>query len=183
VSPAPAPRGPATAALGAALAAAALGFEARALLFPGLTLLVGAVLALAWVELASRGGRLERARGPSRLTEGEPYPVRLRLGGALLRPPGGELRDPMLPRPQQVGPSWPRELRRDLVLHDPGLRRLGSALLVIRDPLGLWRRQLRSRPIGDVVVLPRLEPVRILARGGAAITEGDGVGAAGRRFR
>ncbi len=61
---------------------------------------------MTWVELATIGARLEREPGPGRLEESEPYPLRIRLRGALLPPPGGELADPLLDRPVPVGPRW-----------------------------------------------------------------------------
>ena len=173
------PRAPLVAALGAALLLAGLGFDAPSLLIPGLTLTLLALVAFAWVELATRGGRLERGRGPTRLMEGAPYPLRVRLRGTLLRPPGGELRDPLLERPLAVGPLWRRLLRREVNLRDPGRQRLGSTTLIVRDPLGLWRRRLLSAPAGDVVVLPRLEPVELSGPGGELLGRGAGAGGRG----
>src|SRR4051812_22500381 len=108
------PRAPATAALGAAFTAAGLGFGLTAALVCGLGLLALVAGAVAWVELASRWGRLERERGPSRIDERDPSPLRLRLAGTLLPPPGGELRDPLLERPLSVGPRWSRRITRDI---------------------------------------------------------------------
>jgi uncharacterized protein (DUF58 family) len=154
------PRAPATAALGAALTATGLGFGLTAALVCGLGLLGLAAGAVLWVELSVRRGRLERERGPGRIDERDPYPLRLRLRGTLLPPPGGELTDPLLDRPVHVGPRWRRQLARDVWLEGPGRRRLGAARLIVRDPLGLWRRELRTDRGADLVVLPRVEPVR-----------------------
>src|SRR5215213_878708 len=138
------PRAPATAALGVAFTAAGLGFGLTAALVCGIGLLVLVIGAVAWVELATRGGRLERDRGPGRIDERDPYPLRLRLVGTVLPPPGGELRDPLLERPLAVGPRWHRQLVRDIWLNGPGRRRLEAARLTVQDPLGLWRRRLRT---------------------------------------
>lgn len=183
MSRAPSPRAPFVAAVGAGLVAAGFGFGAPSLLIPGLALALLALLAFGWVELAARGGRLERAPGPRRLAEGTPYPLRIRLWGTLLRPPGGELRDPLLERPAPVGPLWRRRLRRDVSLREPGRHQLGSATLLVRDPLGLWQRLLSSEPGGDVVVLPRLEPIRLLTDGGEAPGRGGSRSASGRGIR
>ena len=115
---------------------------------------------MAWVELATRGGRLERGRGPRRLDEREPYPLSLRLRGALLPPPGGELRDPLLERAVPIGPRWRRSFSRPAWLDGPGRRRLDPARIVVRDPLGLWQRTLASGRSDDLVVLPRVDPIR-----------------------
>jgi uncharacterized protein (DUF58 family) len=154
------PRAPATAALGGALVAAGFGFGLDAALVCGLGLLGLAGGAAAWVELAARGGRLERERGPRRLDEREPYPLGLRLRGTLLPPPGGELRDSLLERPVEIGPRWRRSLSRSVWFDGPGRRRLDPARIVVRDPLGLWQRALESAGSDEVVVLPRVDPIR-----------------------
>src|SRR5918994_4171711 len=102
------PRPPAPAALGVVFLATGLGFGLTAALVCGLGLLGLVAGAVSWVELATRGGRLERERGPGRVDERDPYPLRLRLRGTLVPPPGGELRDPLLERPLLVGPRWRR---------------------------------------------------------------------------
>ena len=66
------PRAPATAALGATFILAGLGFDLVGALLCGVALLSLAAGAVIWVELASRGGRLEREPGPRRLEEGAP---------------------------------------------------------------------------------------------------------------
>jgi uncharacterized protein (DUF58 family) len=180
VREAPTPRAPSVAAVGAAMLLGGLGFDAPSLLVPGVALLLLALGAWLWVGLASRGGRLERLPGPGRLLEAERYPLRIRLRGTLLPPPGGELTDPLLERPVPVGPLWGRRLRRDPPLRGPGRYRLGSPRLLVRDPFGLATRELRSAPVGDLVVLPRLEPIELLATAGGALGEGAGVARGGR---
>lgn len=153
------PRAPATAALGLTLTLVGLGFGLAAALVCGIGLIVLAVGAVAWVELATVGGWLERAPGPNRLEESEPYPLRF-VRRTLLPPPGGELSDPLLDRSVPVGPRWPRRLERDVWLDGPGRRRLDPARLLVRDPLGLWQRELASERTEDLVVLPRIDKVR-----------------------
>lgn len=154
------PRAPATAALGAVLILVGLGFGLSAALVCGIALLALAIGAVAWVELATVGGRLERERGPGRLEESDPYPLRIDLRRTLMPPPGGELIDPLLDRGVPVGPRRQRRLARDVWLESPGRRRLAPARMVIRDPLGLWQRELDSGEATEVVVLPRVDPVR-----------------------
>jgi len=154
------PRAPATAALGATFIAVGLLFGLTAALVCGVGLLALSSAAFAWVELATRGGRLERERGPGRLDERDPYPLRLRLTGALVRPPGGELIDSLLEKPVPIGPGWRRQLDRDIWFDGPGRQRLSPARLVVRDPLGLWERVLDSGPGQELVVLPRVERVQ-----------------------
>jgi uncharacterized protein (DUF58 family) len=170
------PRAPATLALGTALTLAGLLFGLVAALVAGIALLVLALGAVAWVELATLGGRLERAAGPGRLEESEPYPLQIALKRTLLPPPGGELTDPLLDRAVGVGPRWPRHTDREIWLERPGRVPLAPARLVVRDPLGLWRRQLDSGREHELVVLPRVDPVRWLGPGSEprGLSEGSG---------
>jgi uncharacterized protein (DUF58 family) len=172
------PRAPATAALGAALTLAGLGFGLTAALVSGIGLLALAIGAVGWVELAAIGGRLERERGPGRLEESDPYPLRIALRRTLLAPPGGELIDPLLDRSVPVGPRWRRTLSREVWLEHPGRRQLPAARLVIRDPLGLWRRELDSGDAGELVVLPRVDPVRWSGTGSEPNGQSAGSGSA-----
>jgi uncharacterized protein (DUF58 family) len=153
------PRAPATATLGAALVLTGFGFGLVGALVCGLALLGLAGGAVAWVELATRGGRLERERGPRRLDERDSYPLSLGLHGTVMPPPGGELRDPLLERPVEVGPRWRRSLARSVWFDGPGRRRLDPARIVVRDPLGLWEKGLESKAGEEIVVLPRIDPI------------------------
>ncbi|MGI9556597.1 MAG: hypothetical protein ACR2N5_01510, partial [Solirubrobacterales bacterium] len=80
-----------TIALGVAFLLGAAGFGSPALFVPGVALLLLGAGAVAWVELASRTARLARREGPSRITEGDPYPLAIRMVGGLARVPGGVL--------------------------------------------------------------------------------------------
>jgi uncharacterized protein (DUF58 family) len=171
-----APRAPATAVLGVIFVLVGLGFGLTAALVCGIALLGLAIVAVGWVELASVGGRLEREPGPGRLEESEPYPVRIRLRRTLLPPPGGELTDPLLEHGVPVGPRWSRRLDRSIWLTSPGRIRLNPAQLVIRDPLGLWQRRLDSADPLDLVVLPRVDPVRWVGAGAEPRGQSPGSG-------
>jgi uncharacterized protein (DUF58 family) len=159
------PRAPTTAKLGIAFVLAGFGFGLTAALVCGIALLGLTIGAVAWVELATLRGRLERLPGPSRLEESEPYPLRIRLRRTLLPPPGGELSDPLLERSVPVGPRWSRSLDRAVWLSGPGRVRLDPARLVVRDPLGLWEHRVDSLQSLDLVVLPRVDRVRWVGPG------------------
>jgi uncharacterized protein (DUF58 family) len=159
------PRAPATAALGITFVLVGLGFGLTAALVCGIALLGLAIIAVGWVELATVGGRLERLPGPSRVEESQAYPLRIRLRRTLLPPPGGELSDPLLDRGVSVGPRWSRSLDRAVWLQSPGRVRLEPCRLIVRDPLGLWQRRLESERPLDLVVLPRVDPVRWVGAG------------------
>jgi uncharacterized protein (DUF58 family) len=170
------PRAPATAALGLAFAVVGLGFGLEAATVCGLALLGLALVAVGWVELATRGGRLERLPGPARLEESEAYPLQIRLRRTLLPPPGGELTDPLLERGVAVGPRWSRRLERAVWLQSPGRIQLDPARLLVRDPLGLWQRRLESEGALDLVVLPRIDPVRWVGQGAEPRGQSPGSG-------
>jgi uncharacterized protein (DUF58 family) len=152
-----------------ALALAGVGFGIESSLLAGIALIALAVTAVGWVELATRRGRLERYPMPRRVTEDEPMPLRIHLAGTLVPPPGGTLADPLLEPPLTVGPGWSRRLDWSVHLHGPGRRRLAPTRLTVGDPLGLWSRELRSQASEEVVVLPRVEPVRALDADGDAL--------------
>jgi uncharacterized protein (DUF58 family) len=155
---------PTAALLGVALLLAGAGFDSPSLLVPGVGLLGLAVAAFAWVELA-RPRRLVRGDAPARVVEDEPYPVRIKAFGGRLPPPGGELTDAVLPAAVAIGPRWNATHAADVALRGRGRRRLGPARLEVRDPLGLWVRALASEDPGELLVLPRVEPVLTAGRG------------------
>jgi uncharacterized protein (DUF58 family) len=160
--------------LAAAFLLAGFLFDSVALLVPGAALALLAAGALAWVELAARGARVERPAGPPTVVEDEPYPFRVLVRRGAVPPPG-VLEDPLLDEPLPVRPRLhERTTQASLSIAFPrrGRRRLEPAVLVVRDPLGLHRREVRSGDGGELLVLPRIEPV--LAPG-----EGDGGAGAG----
>jgi uncharacterized protein (DUF58 family) len=97
--------------------------------------------------------------------EDQRYPVRIEALGAHVPPPGGELLDAVLGDPIEVGPRWRWRSSVDVRLRGRGRRRLGPARLEVRDHLGLWRRTVASEDPGEVLVLPRVEPVLTAGRG------------------
>jgi uncharacterized protein (DUF58 family) len=155
---------PTAALLGVALLLAGAGFDSPSLLVPGVGLMALALVAVAWVELA-RPRLLVRSEAPARVVEGEPYPVRIRALGGRLPPPGGELTDPVLAVPVAIGPRWKGTYAAEIALHGRGRRRLGPARLEVSDPLGLWSRAVESEDPGELLVLPRVEPVLTAGRG------------------
>jgi uncharacterized protein (DUF58 family) len=154
------------AALGAALLFCGAGFDSPSLLVPGAALLGLALVAYAWVELAIPS-RLDRDPGPTRIVEDEPSPVRIVASGGRVRPPGGCLEDSLLERPVTIGPRWRGRHTADVRLQGRGRRRLAPTRLEIRDPLGLRVRALKSADPGEILVLPRIEPVVAAGRGGS----------------
>jgi uncharacterized protein (DUF58 family) len=161
--------------LAAAFLLAGFLFDSLALLVPGSALALLAGAAFAWVELAARGARLERPAGPATVVEGEPYPFRVLIRRGPV-PPRGELEDPLLDEPLPVR-ALVREpvTQASLSISFPrrGRRRLEPAVLVVRDPLGLRRREVRSGDGGELLVLPRIEPVLAPGEGGDGAGDAD----------
>jgi uncharacterized protein (DUF58 family) len=150
---------------------AGAAFDLPSLYVPGAALGILTGGALAWVDGAARGARLERVRGPSTVVEDEPYPLRLRLRRGLLPFPGGELTDPLLERPLPLEPAWREGLTAELRFARRGRRQLVPATLAIHDPLRLHARTIASADGGELLVLPRVEPVEIAPGAGDAAGE------------
>jgi uncharacterized protein (DUF58 family) len=176
-----------TLALGLALTACAAAFDAVSLYVPGLALVLLAGGALAWVTATTRGVRLDRPRGPASVVEGERYAAELVIRKRGL-PLIGELRDPLLDRSLSVqrGPGAGVEsITVEARFERRGRHRIGAARLIVRDPLSLRTGELRSADGGELVVLPRIEPVRAAGGGRSGLgsrglegsTDGGGAGA------
>jgi len=164
-----------TAALGIALAFAGAAFASPSLMIPGFALLGLALVSVVWTEMAARDAAVERAPGPARIVEGDAYPLALTLRRGLVPPPGGELVDPLLDRPVSVGPFRPRRLELEVRMPRRGRHVLAGTAWIIRDPLGLRTRAVRAAPAGELLVLPRIEPVSARAMG---VAGGLGAGTA-----
>jgi hypothetical protein len=167
----------AIAGLGAALVLAGVGFGSPSLLVPGIALSGLAVVAVAWTELAARGAAIVRGRGPSRIVEGDAFPLDLELRRGLVPPLWGELEDPLLERPVPVGPLGPRRVAVELRMPRRGRVRLDGGSWVIRDPLGLRSRAVSAPPGGELLVLPRIEPVEAAATGVGGLGAGPATAA------
>ena len=168
----------ATTALGLALVLAAATFDTPSLYAPGIGLAGLAIAATLWVRLAARGASVTRAPGPPTVVEEEVYPLRLLVGAGLLPLPGGELHEPLLAFPVPVGGRWSKRVRVEVRFSRRGRHRLEPAVLAIRDPLGIHELEVRGEDGGDLVVLPRVEPVEARGVGGgpgeSARPGGDG---------
>ncbi len=164
-----------TLALGGLLALAGFAFGTPSLLVAGIALMAVAAGAFAWVELSARGIAIELDSGPSRIVEGDAYPLAVRLRRGVVPPPGGEVRDDLLARPVRTGPFGPQQIDLQIRLPRRGRHILTGTSWQIRDPLGLHSRDVTAPPAGELLVLPRLEPVDVI---GPASVEGEGAGAA-----
>lgn len=168
-------------ALGLALLVSGTLFGSPSLYPAGIALLAIPLASIAWVRLAAQRAQLRRRTPVGSLIEGHSYPIEISLSRGLVPPPGGALIDPLLDGPRPVGPHS-RRWGESILFARRGRRDLGAAEIVIRDPFGLSERRRRSADGGQVVVLPRTEPLQFTAggAGGNALGFGErGGGGAG----
>jgi uncharacterized protein (DUF58 family) len=161
----------ATGLLALALAAAAAVFDAEPLWVPAVALALLGAGAPAWVRLGARGVRIERTLGARRVMEGEPLDVVLDVRAGRLPLPTGRILDPLLPEPAPL-PAGRRaaRVRIEARFARRGRRRLALTQVVVADPLGLAEREVAAVAADghdEVLVLPRVEPVRPPGGGGA----------------
>lgn len=164
-----------TAALGAGLSLAGLAFGSPSLIVAGFGLMAVALLALTWVELSVRGASISSDPGPNRIVEGDGYPLSLAIDRGPIPPPGGEVRHPLLSAPLRIGSFRPSAVDLEIKMPRRGRHILDGTVWEIRDPLGLRTRRLVAPASGELLVLPRIEPVEVV---GPASIDGDGAGTA-----
>jgi uncharacterized protein (DUF58 family) len=148
--------------LGLALLLVAGLLDAEPFYVPAAAFLLLGLGAAAWVTLAARGAGVQRELSGRRVVEDEPLMLRLVARAGRMPLPGGELRDPLLPQPARLpagGGGF--RLRVRVRFARRGLRRLEPPSLALRDPLGLAERLVRGAGEDEVLVLPRVEPVRM----------------------
>ncbi|HEY6759857.1 MAG TPA: DUF58 domain-containing protein [Baekduia sp.] len=159
-----------TAALGLVLVACAGLLDAEPLYVAGGAFLLVALGAACWVVLGARGIAVSRSIGVTRAMEEQAVPVTIDVTG--VRPlPTGAVLDALLPAPAPLATG-----RRATRVHiDVRFARRGRKVLTpprvaVRDPFGLLVRMVHGTDAGasEVLILPRIEPVRAPGGGGDA---------------
>lgn len=179
------------AALGTLLLLCAATFAMRSMYIPGITFLALGMGFAIWVTLAAAGAQLIREPGPATVEEDHPWPMRLVVTSGLVPAPGGEVVEPLLKEPIRLsglraGRDGRQRVRVEIRFGRRGRRVIDTPRLVVRDPLGLAMREIASPSArGEVLVLPKLEPVVPVEGGGAPGMqdrgrEGGDAGGAGR---
>jgi uncharacterized protein (DUF58 family) len=155
------------AALGIALLLVAGTFDAEPFYVTGAALTLLGAGAAAWIGFGSWGATMHRTVGARSVMEDEPLVVRLEARAGRFPLPPGYIDEPLLnePAPVRAGRRVSR-LRVEARFARRGRRHLAPAQLVLRDPLGLAERAISSGPADEVLVLPRVLPVRTTAAGG-----------------
>jgi uncharacterized protein (DUF58 family) len=157
-----------TALLGVLLIACAGLLDAEPLYVPGVAFLLLVLVAVVWVLGGSRGVKVTRRVGVRRALEEEPVPVELRVTSPHPLATGGIL-DPLLPAPAPLAAGRrATRVRIDVRFARRGPKVLAPPRVAVRDPFGLLTRIVRSgMPEPDeVLILPRIEPVRVPGTGG-----------------
>lgn len=166
---------------GLVLTLAAFMFDAAPLFVPGVAFTLLGVLTPLWVAVSARSASVERRLLAERVIEGEPVEAMIEVHRGPLGLPGGEVRDPLAGTP--VSLSRPLSLLAGGAKADVrvvarfarrGLRRLEPPSLVVSDMLELASTtRPGSGPIQELLVLPRVEPVRWAGRERGQRSEGS----------
>ncbi|MEA2126321.1 MAG: hypothetical protein QOI80_3103, partial [Solirubrobacteraceae bacterium] len=155
------------AALGVALLLVAGTFDAEPFYVTGAALALLGAGSAAWIAVGAWGATVHRTLGSRSVMEDESLTVRIEARAGRMPLPPGYIDEPLLaePAPLTAGRRTSR-LRIDASFGRRGRRALEPVTLVLRDPLGLAERAITSGEGDEVLVLPRLHPVRTAAAGG-----------------
>lgn len=156
-------------ALGLGLLAVAGTFDAEPLYVTGCALALLGLGAMAWIGVGGRGARVRRVIDRRSVVEEEPLNVRVEVTAGRLPLPPGWVDEPLLPEPVRV-PAGRRQarVRVEVTFTRRGRRTLAPPALILRDPFGLAQRVIAGPEGDEVLVLPRVLPVRAARSGGDA---------------
>jgi uncharacterized protein (DUF58 family) len=103
--------------------------------------------------------------------EEEPLTVVIEAVRGRLPLPPGWLDEPLLPEPVRIGAGRSRaRVRAEVTFGRRGRRVLAPPALVLRDPFGLAQRVVTGEHADELLVLPRVLPVRAKAGGGEGVS-------------
>jgi uncharacterized protein (DUF58 family) len=165
-------RAQAIVAAGLGLTVVARLFDAEPLYVPGVAFLLIGVLAPAWSRLAARGASVRRRMDVRRVTEDEPFEFELSVRSGRIPALAGAVLEPLVAETILLGPGLRMSTRRVTAsFARRGLRRIEPPALLVRDPFDLHRRVCPGAgPVQELLVLPRIDPIRFPEAGGAAAT-------------
>ncbi len=155
------------AALGVLLLLVAATFDAEPFYVTGAALVLLGAGAVAWIWIGAWGATVSRTLDARRVLEDEPLTVRVDARAGRLPLPPGFVDEPLLgaPAPVRAGRRAER-IRIEASFTRRGRRTLPAPRLVLRDPLGLAERVVSATTEDEVLVLPKVLPVRTTATGG-----------------
>jgi uncharacterized protein (DUF58 family) len=159
------------AALGVLLLMVAGTFDAEPLYVTGAALVLLGAGAAAWIGLGAWGATIQRTVAKRSVVEEEPLSVVIEAVRGRLPLPPGWIDEPLLPEPVRLTAGRSRaRVRAEVTFARRGRRALAPPALVMRDPFGLAQRVVTGAHADEVLVLPRVLPVRAKAGGGEGIT-------------
>lgn len=156
----------AAAKLGAGLLIVAGIFDAAPLYVAGVAFLVLGVGCMAWVATGARGVTAGRSLPAARVVEDEPLAVTVVLRSERVALPSCLVVDPLLGAPVAVrGGRKTAAIEAEARFPRRGRHRLEPPTAIVRDPLGLAQRAISGDRVDEILVLPRVEPVRAAGSG------------------
>ena len=159
------------AALGLLLLLVAGTFDAEPLYVTGAALMLLGVGAAGWIGLGAWGATVVRTIGERSVVEEQPLPVLIEVRRGRLPLPPGWIDEPLLPEPVRLSAGRTRaRVRVEVTFGRRGRRLLAPPALVLRDPFGLAQRIVPGPHADELLVLPRVLPVRAMAGGGEGVT-------------
>jgi uncharacterized protein (DUF58 family) len=172
----------ATALLGIGLCLVGGAFDTASLYLPGVAIVLLVVLSTVWVWLAASGARVVRLPTPPTVVEDAPFRIQIEARLGWLRAPGGELTDPLLATASAIAGRRRARLEATAALPRRGRVTLEPSRLTVHDPLQICTRQTLAADRSELLVLPRIDPVTVVAGGGGAASAGglNGLGAGTR---
>jgi uncharacterized protein (DUF58 family) len=155
------------AALGILLLLVAGTFDAEPLYVTGAALVLLGLGAAAWIGFGGWGAGIRRRVSRRSVVEEERLEVIVEVTGGRFPLPPGWVDEPLLPEPVRLRAGRRRaRIRVEVTFGRRGRRVLTPPALVLRDPFGLAEKVVAGGEVHEVLVLPRVEPVRSLAEGG-----------------
>jgi uncharacterized protein (DUF58 family) len=158
------------AGLGFLLLLVAGTFDAEPLYVTGSALVLLGAGAWVWIRAGAWGAGIHRELSARSVLEEQPLSLRIDVTAGKLPLPPGWIDEPLLPEPVRFRPGRRRaRVRVEVTFGRRGRRRLPPPALVLRDPFGLAQRVVAGDESAELLVLPRLFPVRATAGGGEAM--------------
>ena len=159
------------AALGLLLLLVAGTFDAEPLYVTGAALVLLGAGAGAWIALGAWGATVTRTIARRSVAEEEPLSVVVEAERGRLPLPPGWIDEALLPEPVRLTAGRSRaRVRAEVTFARRGRRVLAPPALVLRDPFGLAQSVVTGAHADEVLVLPRVYPVRATASGGEGIS-------------
>jgi uncharacterized protein (DUF58 family) len=157
------------AGLGILLLLVAGTFDAEPLYVTGSALVLLGAGAAAWISAGAWGATISRSIDKRSVLEEEQVDVAIDVSAGLLPLPPGWIDEPLLPEPVRFKPGRRHaRVRVELTFARRGRRQLAPPALVLRDPFGLAQRVVTGGEPDELLVLPRIFPVRTPRGGGDA---------------